>query len=117
MRNVENSGTAFCNSVCGEEYIVNLFVLSPFLFLPAAGQRKSDSISQDGKMLSYWTASSYDVNQAWRVLISAGGFDANSYNSRFWGWSIRLARVVSEGLTQTWKCHIVFGIGCHRLSF
>ena len=31
--------------------------------------------------------------------------------------SVRLASVVSEGLTQTRKCYIVFGTGCSRLSF
>ncbi len=54
----------------------------------------------------------YNIYFTWATFFGDGRQrDRRTYNS------VRLASVVSEGLTQTWKCHIVFGIGCPRLSF
>ncbi len=75
-----------------------------FLFLPAAGDFRSGT--------SWYSGVAIHSTQFGKVAR----FTHNEcYAPREWPFervSVRLASVVSEGLTQTRKCHIVFGIDC-----
>ncbi len=85
------------------------------LFLPAAGGHRQPDYTGEG---SWVIVSTCDVLLSYHLWTpGAKSATGKAYNTRWGAKSVRLASVVSEGLTQTWKCHIVFGIGCPRLSF
>ena len=65
------------------------------VFLPAAGYRTSSSVSFDGTIGFYWSATSYGSNNAYDVNFNSGDLNpANENTTRYYGFSVRLVRQV-----------------------
>ena len=63
------------------------------VFLPAAGYRTSSSVSFDGTIGFYWSATSYGSNNAYDVNFNSGDLNpANENTTRYYGFSVRLVR-------------------------
>ena len=106
-----------CHSERSEESVVALSVRLHLLFLPAAGFSHDNGQTQRPNSAGRYAGDS--AASGTRQLCPT--FDESSVLVGGWNvcrrHSVRLACVVSEGLTQTRKCYIVFGTGCPRLSF
>ncbi len=67
------------------------------VFLPAAGYRTGSSVSFDGTIGFYWSATSYGSNNAYDVNFNSGDLNpANENTTRYYGFSVRLVRQVTE---------------------
>ena len=65
------------------------------VFLPAAGYRTGSSVSFDGTIGFYWSATSYGSNNAYDVNFNSGDLNpANENTTRYYGFSVRLVRQV-----------------------
>ncbi len=100
---------------------VTFFGLDCLLFLPAAGFRLENGVLYstfpDNQVALHGRTAGHATNLVFGVCAGDALIDLWRVRPRARMYSVRLASVVSEELTQTWKCHIVFGIGCPRLSF
>ena len=63
------------------------------LFLPAAGSRSGTSISNVGSRGHYWSTTSSSATGAYRVYFRTTGFRSAHSDSRYLGFSVRLASV------------------------
>ncbi len=117
QKNLTRSGNALIFEH-GEESVQGLVIghCHHLLFLPAAGMMQQGNGYYPNQVWC-WSAFSNVTERAIAVVGRPDRFRAFDQWSLFCFSAVRLASVVSEGLTQTWKCHIVFGIGCPRLSF
>ena len=60
------------------------------IFLPAAGDRRSDFLSEQGFHGHYWSSSVFDVpTYVWKVFFNSDGVYRGDYDNRFWGKSLR----------------------------
>lgn len=66
------------------------------LFLPAAGNRSGLSISNVGSRGYYWSTTSSSATDAYSVNFNATYFYSAVSSRRYYGFSVRLASVVSE---------------------
>ena len=65
------------------------------VFLPAAGYRTGSSVSFDGTIGFYWSATSYGSNNAYDVNFNSGDLHpADENTTRYYGFSVRLVRQV-----------------------
>ena len=62
------------------------------VFLPAAGRRNGSSVDYAGSRGIYWSTSIYssDTRYAYVVFFYSGNFNPTSFNSRYFGHSVRL---------------------------
>ncbi len=60
------------------------------VFLPAAGSRSGSSVSNVGRLGYYWSSSAYDGNFAYDVYFNSSSVSPGSYDSRYYGFSVRL---------------------------
>ena len=66
------------------------------VFLPAAGLRRTNSlIGNVGEEFTCWTSEASGALNAWRVTFGSTSLDVRNGISRAYGWSVRLATVVS----------------------
>ena len=60
------------------------------IFLPAAGDRRRDFLSEQGFRGHYWSSSVFDVpTYVWKVFFNSDGVYRGDYDNRFWGKSLR----------------------------
>jgi len=63
------------------------------IFLPAAGYRSRTTVGDVGLSGYYWSSSPYSTApHAYRVGFGSGGVAPRDHDSRFYGFSVRLAR-------------------------
>ena len=69
------------------------------VFLPASGERSGTYVNDVGSLGHYWSVSYYDSDRAFCLYFSGSNLDPHfddpglspsQYNSRFWGFSVRL---------------------------
>ena len=63
--------------------------------LPAAGYRNGTSINNVGAEGNYWSTTSSSATNAYNVNFNGSNFNSANSNNRFYGFSVRLASVVS----------------------
>lgn len=62
------------------------------MFQPAAGYRRGTSVGNVGSDGIYWSASYNCTDYAWYVDFYDGDLYTDDYNSRYYGFSVRLVR-------------------------
>ncbi len=77
------------------------------LFLPAAGRRNDGAVVESG-MAEYSTASANKSDSRWIINFRGHVCDVRYSNQRSRGFAIRLASVVSEGLTRQGNASYIF---------
>ena len=66
------------------------------VFLPAAGYRNGTSVDSVGSYGNYWSASYDNSGNAYDVYFNDSNLYPQYYNNRYYGFSVRLARVAEN---------------------
>lgn len=62
------------------------------VFLPAAGERDGNSVSDVGTSCNYWSRSPYQEDAAYDIWLVSNGGALHNWSFRFFGGSVRLVR-------------------------
>ena len=99
-----DQGTYFYNS-SGNNFSHNTYtavqwqkIMEPSgaVFLPASGDRYGTAVNLAGQGGGYWSSTQYDANYAYYLYFRSYGLNPQGYYYRYYGGSVRLARVVEE---------------------
>lgn len=66
------------------------------VFLPAAGHRNGTSVVSTGSYGDYWSSTQYDSDNADALIFITSNLGPQSNGSRYYGFSVRLVRVVQN---------------------
>ena len=92
LSNTNNKGVNYTsNSITSSDWTSKLEAHGA-VFLPAAGCRNSQSVSDAGSKGRYWSSTTYNANQAYYVTFTSGALSPENLEYRLYGCSVRLVR-------------------------
>jgi len=96
--NTTNVWTADYNNtgIKGRIFTGNGDYANSSLFLPAAGYSDGTSYSYGGSYGYYWSSTLYSSTYGRSLYFNSGDVFPQYYNNRFYGFSVRAVRAVSE---------------------
>ena len=95
LSNTNSSGASFSsNTITAAQWTA--LEDAGAVFLPAAGYRSGTSVFTVGSLGGYWSASCNYSNYAYYVYFDDSSLYTSIYDNRYYGFSVRLARVAEN---------------------